>query len=96
MRGHWGGLLFLFANGFLDFGGIEGVVKPGGEDEEHDHQDGDNVRAGAFGEGEHVGAMRSYPEEGSASNEVTGRADSVAWDSEMVRGAGFEPATPAV
>ncbi len=49
--------MFLFTNGFLEFGGVEGVVEPGGEDEEEDDQKGDDVGARSFWGGGHGGAM---------------------------------------
>jgi hypothetical protein len=59
VRGHRGGLLFLFANGFLEFGGAEGVVEPGGEDDEEDDQKGDDVGARSFGGSGHGEAKGS-------------------------------------
>jgi hypothetical protein len=69
--------LFLFANGFLEFGGIEGVVEPGGEDEEEDDQKGDDVGARSFGGSGHGRTMRCWPGEGGASNGATARAGRV-------------------
>ncbi len=45
--------LLLAAEGFLEFGGIECVIEPSDENDEHDQEQGRDVRAGAFGKRRH-------------------------------------------
>lgn len=44
---------FLTPECLVEFGGIEGVMEPGGKDDQDDDEEGGDIRAGALGEGRH-------------------------------------------